>query len=93
MPPLGSAPWRPRPHITSSQTTAMPRSLAAAMYAFSSFGGHGIAATEEPHCGSTRRTPISFAYVSRYWANSVSSRAWNCSTDSPLWRRKGVGTG
>ena len=56
----GSAPCRPRPHMISSATTAMPRALAAATYLCSSAGGHGSAPTDEPHCGSTISTPISW---------------------------------
>ena len=64
-PGAGAAPWRPRPHMISSQTTAMPRDLASAMYACSRAGGHGIPATDEPHCGSISSTPSSLSYLSR----------------------------
>ena len=64
-PAAGSWPWRPRPHMISSQTTAMPRDLASAMYACSRAGGHGIPATDEPHCGSISSTPSSLSYLSR----------------------------
>ena len=56
----------PRPHMISSAMTAMPRALAVRMYSRSSSGGHGMAATEEPHCGSISSTPISCSYMSRY---------------------------
>ena len=41
-----------------------------------SSGGHGIAATDEPHCGSISRTPISCSYMSRYFLKSPKMRAW-----------------
>ena len=49
------------PHMISSATTGMPRALASAQYALSRSLGQGMAATEDPHWGSTSNTPISLA--------------------------------
>mmetsp|Transcript_28711 Transcript_28711/g.88777 ORF Transcript_28711/g.88777 Transcript_28711/m.88777 type:complete len:243 (-) Transcript_28711:793-1521(-) len=91
--PRGSRPCRPNPHMISSQTTARPRDLASSTYARSRFGGHGVDATDEPHCGSKSTTPSSCSWASRYAMNSARMRSWNESSDSPRNRRNGEGTG